>query len=154
MTDFLLSSQKQFSADCHSKPPFLNSVMNVMVFAKAFFYIYTCIKFECKSINSLILVSVSPAPYLHPFINIHPFHSNVKVNQALRGHANRTEARPAKLTQCDEDFKRFNFFALLLQHTFKFRWLVHKACTHIFSLSRDNAGCTLKEQPFASAGSD
>jgi len=72
-----------------------------------------CIKCECE-----ILVSVSLAPYLCPFINIHLFHSNVKVSQAFCDNANRTEAWPAKLIQWDDDFKRSSFFALFLQRTF------------------------------------
>lgn len=86
-----------------------------------FLYIDMCMKCECKSINNLIPVSVSLAPYLYPFINIHLFHSNVKVNQTLCDNANRTEAWPAKLIGCDEDFKRLNFFALFLPHTFMFK---------------------------------
>lgn len=38
---------------------------------------------ECERINNLIPVSVLLAPYLYPFINIHLFHSNVKVDQIL-----------------------------------------------------------------------
>lgn len=80
-----------------------------------------CIKCDCKSVNNLIPVSVSQTLYLYPSTNIHLFHSNVKVNQTLCDNANGTEAWSAKLIQYDEDFKRLNFFALFLQHTFMFK---------------------------------
>lgn len=59
-----------------------------------------------------------------------------------------TEVWPAKLISCDEDFKRWNVFALFLQHSFMVRtWMaVLPSVYPDLRFRQDNVGSVSKDQ--------